>query len=318
MIKHIKNGLQKRKVKLFLMFLLGSSLAWFISNLAEQYTNDTTFDLSYTSAPDSLLLKKVSKKNIKVRLRASGFQFLVFGFKNKVVTVDLSNLGKRGRKYYMSPMDYRGQIESQLPNFINIVDMDRDSMFFNFQKLTKKKLAVVSNVNIDFEQHYLLDRDVTLIPDSITVIGPESEVSELKSIPTKKLSFANLTGNFSKTVDLQLPTHLKNTTFSSKKVKVEGEIFKFSERILTIPINVINVPEGVVVRTFPETAEVLCRDRLVNLKKLKSTDFEVSADYAQFEENGDNILELEITKKIESLNVVQLKEDKVEFILMKQ
>lgn len=318
MINKIKNGLQKRKVKLFLIFLLGSSLAWFISNLAEQYTSDAKFDLRYNSSPDSLLLKDVSKNDIKVRLRASGYQFLMFGFKNKVVTVNLSALEQRGGKYYMSPADYRTQITNQLSRFIEIVDMDRDTMFFNFQKLITKKVAVVSNINIDLEQHYLLDKDILLIPDSITVTGPEDVIADLQNIPTKKIRFAKLTGKFTKNVALQLPGDLKNTNFSHQSISVEGEVYKFSERILTVPIKVINVPDGVVVRTFPETAEILCRDRLVNLKKLKATEFEVTADYAQAIANGDNILELEITKKIESLNAVRLKEDRVEFILMKQ
>lgn len=300
------------------MFLLGSSLAWFINNLAEQYTNDTIFDLNYNNPADSLLLKNVSKNNIRVRLRASGFQFLLFGFKNKVVALDLSTIDKKGEKYYIPPMDYRAQIENQLSKFIQIVDMDRDTIFFNFQKLTKKKVAVVSNINIDLEQHYLLDREIELIPDSITVIGPENELANLKGIPTKKLSFVSLTGDFSKTVELQLPSELKNTTFSNKRIRVEGEVFKFSERILKVPIKVINVPKGVVVRTFPETAELLCRDRLANLKKLSEGEFEVTADYAQFKGGGDNILDLKITKMITSLHVVELKEDKVEFILMKQ
>ncbi|MDX1363570.1 MAG: hypothetical protein R3243_05110 [Arenibacter latericius] len=318
MVEIIKNILQKRKVKQFLIFLLASSLAWFISNLAEEYTNEATFKVQYHSNPDSLLLKKVSKKNVRVRLRASGYQFLVFGFKNKVVNVDLSALEERGKKFYMSPLDYRSQIENQLSKSIEIIEMDRDTMFFSFQRLMKKKVAVASKVDIDLEQHYLLDREIELIPDSITVIGPENEVADLEFIPTKSLSLTKLTGNFSKTVGLDLPTVLQNTTYSTNQVRVEGEVFRFSERILTVPINIINVPKGVVVRTFPETAEVLCRDRLENLKKIKETDFEVSADYLQIDEMGDNILELEITKKVNSVNEVQLKEDKVEFILMKQ
>lgn len=318
MIDNIKNALQKRKVKLFLMFFLGSSLAWFISNLADQYTNDAVFKLSYHSNPDSLLLKKVSKENIRVRLKASGFQFLMFGLKNKRVHVDLSTLEQRGQKYFLSPKAYRGQIENQLSNYMQILDMDQDTMFFNFQKLIKKKVPVASNISIKLEQHHLLDGDMEIIPDSITVIGPENEVKELSNVPTKERSFNNLMGPFTKKVDLKLPAALKNTTFSADQVAVEGEVFRFSERILTVPILIKNVPEGVVVRTFPETAELLCRDRIEVLKELKASDFEVSADYAQFKGEGDNILDLEITKKIDSVNVVRLKEDKVEFILMKQ
>ena len=299
------------------MFLLGSSLAWFVGHLAEHYTSDATFNVDYGNPPDSLLLRDVSKKNINVRLNAGGFQLLLFAFKPKSVYVDLSSLETTGTKYYVSPNSYRDQIGNQLSKYIQIVEMDRDTMFFDFQKIHKKKLAVVSNVNIDLQQHYLLDKNWKLVPDSIIVRGPKDEIAELEHIGTKKISLSPLRHNFSEELELQLPTNLKNTTYSHRKVRIVGEIFKFSERIIQVPINVINVPQGVEVRTFPEMASILCRDRLDVLKGLKESDFEVSADFAQLKENGDNMMKLELTRKMDSVNVVQLKEDKVEFILMK-
>src|SRR5690606_13186473 len=245
-------------------------------------------------------------------------QLLLFGLKHKSVYVDLSSLETTGTKYYLSPRSYRDQIENQLSKFIQIVDMDRDTMFFDFQKLYKKKLAVISNVDMDLGQHYLLDKNLKLVPDSITVIGPKNEISVLEHIETMKISLSPVRPNFSEELELQLPTNLKNTTFSNHKVRIVGEIFRFSERIIQVPISVINVPPGVVVRTFPETAYIMCRDRLEVLKGLQEADFEVSADYAQLKGNGDNILQLKLTRKVDSINVVQLKEDKVEFILMKQ
>lgn len=318
MIEHIKNGLNKRKVKLFLVFLLGSGMAWFFGHLAGHYTTNATFDVNYGNIPDSLLLKRVSKKHINVRLNASGFQLLLFGLKPKSIYIDLSSLESEDSEYYVSPGSYRGQIGDQLSKFITILDIDRDTMFFDFQKLYKEKLAVVSNVDIDLGQHYLLDKNWKLIPDSISVIGPKDEISGLDRIGTKKISLSPLHPNFSEEVELQLPKNLKHTTYSHRKVRIVGEIFKFSERIIQVPINVINVPEGVVVRTFPEMASILCRDRLEVLKGLQETDFEVTADYAQLTGNGNNILKLELTEELDSVNVVQLKDDTVEFILMKQ
>lgn len=317
MIEHIKNGLNKRKVKLFLMFLLGSSLAWFVGHLAEHYISDTTFEVDYGNPPDSLLLQKVSKKNINVRLNASGFRLLLFGLKRKSVHVDLSSLERIGTKYYLSPRSYRNQIGNQLSKFIQIVDMDRDTMFFNFLKLYKKKLAVVSKVDMDLGQHYLLDKNWKLVPDSITVKGPKDEISGLEHIETMKTSLSSVRPSFSEELELQLPENLKNTSFSHRKVKITGDIFRFSERIIQVPIHVINVPPDVIVRTFPETASIMCRDRLDVLKGLQITDFEISADYAQVKGNVDNLLQLKLTKKADSVNVVQLKDDKVEFILMK-
>jgi len=318
LIDKIKNGLNKRKVKLFLVFLICSGLAWFISNLGEQYTNNTTFDIHYGDTPDSLLLNSVSKRNIKVRLRASGFQFLMFGFKNKVVEVDLSELENRGSKYFVTPLVYRNQIESQLSKFITVVDMDRDTLFFNFQKLYRKKVPVIPKVTIDLEQNYLMDKSYTLKPDSITVIGPKKEIDTLKGISTQTMVVPHTTSDVSKKLKLILPSKLKNSKFSNTSVTLSAKIFKFSEKVFKVPVEVINVPEGVEIRTFPEMASVLCRGRLSAIKELAITDFLVTADYLSLRDKRENILELKLVKKPDTPNVVQLRENKVEFILKRQ
>ncbi|MCK0147719.1 YbbR-like domain-containing protein [Arenibacter sp. F26102] len=318
MIDRIKKGLNKRKVKLFLVFLLCSSLAWFVSNLGEQYTNNATFDIYYGSTPDSLLLNSVSKRNIKVRLRASGFQFLMFGFKNKTVVVNLSELERRGSKYFVSPSTYRSQIENQLSKFITVVDMDRDTLFFNFQKLYRKKVPVIPIVTIDLDQNYLMDKTYTLLPDSITVIGPKKEIDTLRGISTQALVLPHTTTDVSKRLKLDLPGQLKNTKYSDRSVTISAKIFRFSEKVFPVPVEVVNVPEGVEIRTFPEMASVLCRGRSSAIKELAVTDFVVIADYSSLKDKSENILELKLAKKPDSLNVVQLRENKVEFILKRQ
>jgi hypothetical protein len=318
LIDKIKKGLNKRRVKLFLVFLLCSSLAWFISNLGEQYTNNATFDIYYGSTPDSLLLNSVSKKNIKVRLRASGFQFLMFGFKHKTVMVDLSELEKKGSKYFVSPLTYRSQIEGQLSRFITVEDMDKDTLFFDFQKLYKKKIPVIPKVTIDLEQNYLMDKSYTLQPDSITVLGPKKEIDTLTGVTTQTLVLPRSTSDISKELKLNLPDNLKNIKYSHHNVTLSAKIFKFSEKVFEVPVEVVNVPEGVGIRTFPEMVSVLCRGRLSSIKELSVTDFVVTADYAGIRDQNENVLDLKLTKKPDSVNVVQLRENKVEFILKRQ
>jgi len=318
LIEKIKNGLNKRKVKLFLVLLLCSSLAWFISNLGEQYTNNGTFDIYYGSTPDSLLLNSVSKRNIKVRLRASGFQFLMFGFKNKSVAVDLSELENRGSKFFVSPIAYRSQIENQLSKFITVLDMDRDTLFFDFQRLYKKKVPVIANVTIDLEQNYLMDKGYILMPDSITVIGAKKEIDTLKGISTQAMILSHTASDVSKELKLSLPSNLKNTKYSNRSVTLSAKIFRFSEKIFKVPVEVVNVPEGVEIRTFPEMASVLCRGGLNVIKELTVSDFVVAADYLSLRDKSENILELKLVKKPNTPNLVQLKEDKVEFILKRQ
>ena len=131
MIKKTNNGLQKRKIKIFSLFLLCSGLAWFVSNLTEQYTSTSSFKLEYINVPDSLLFKGSSKDQLEVKLKCSGFQFLRFKFTPKVVQLDLSYIKKRGAKFYLPQEACVKQIEGQLPSSISLIDVDnRDTLYF--------------------------------------------------------------------------------------------------------------------------------------------------------------------------------------------
>ena len=97
--KEVKRSNDKRKINIFLIFLLCSFLAWLVSRLSETYVDRTTFDLEYINIPDSLLLGDNSLKNVDVRLRASGFQFLGYYYNGKKIEIPYAKwLGLYGAK----------------------------------------------------------------------------------------------------------------------------------------------------------------------------------------------------------------------------
>ena len=63
---------------------------------------------------------------------------------------------------------------------------------------------------------------------------------------------------------------------------------------------------------------MLCRGRLRAIKELAESDFVVTADYSNLRDKNENVLDLKLTKRPDSVNVVQLRENKVEFILKRQ
>jgi hypothetical protein len=163
-----------------------------------------------------------------------------------------------------------------------------------------------------------MDNTYTLLPDSITVMGPKMEIDTLTGLTTQTLVLPHTTSDISKKLKLNLPSSLKNTKYSHHSVTLSAKVFKFSERVFKVPVEVINVPEGVGIRTFPESVSVLCRGRMGAIKALLVTDFVVTADYSGLKDKNENVLDLKLTKKPDSVNVVQLRENKVEFILKRQ
>ncbi len=293
-------------------------MIWFINNLSESYVNYATFDLEYINAPDSLLLADISKANVNVKLKAVGFQFLGFNLKNKKILIDLSTVEKEGSNFYIPHTVFRKQIESQLPGSMSLLEMDKDTLSFNFYSTETKKVKVKPRLRINLAQNYLLDGDLKIEPDSITITGPKNEIDSINDVSTLKQNLTDLTSDFSRTVEVYKSPELENTVFSTGTVLVSGAVARFSEKILEIPIKVINEPKGMQVKIFPDKVSVVCKAKIDELKQLQSSDFQVTADYGTVENGNLKMLELVLAKKPKSIHSAHLNEKKVEFILTKK
>ncbi|NNK76701.1 MAG: hypothetical protein HKP42_11655 [Maribacter sp.] len=299
------------------MFLVCSGLIWFINNLSESYINNATFEFKFINIPDSLLLTKASKEEVDVKVQANGFQFLGFNLKNKEVKIDLSTASQKGGRYFIAQSIYRKQIDKQLRS-MTLIEIDKDTLFFEFTQVGTKKVPVTSRVGIELSQNFILDGPLKIKPAMVTIRGPKTSIDTIKSVNTLKMSFPEETTNFTHEVELFKNPELENTTYSHNTVFVYGKVARFSEKLIDIPIKVVNLPAGYEIRTFPDAAAVICRAKLDNLKNLDSTGFEVVADYNSVTDNTSKIITLELLKWPESLHSASLNENQVEFILKRQ
>ena len=318
LLEWIKTGLKKRKVKVFLVFLLCASLAWLINKLSLTYTNNTTFQVEYINIPEEFLLANTPKDEIQVRLQAAGFQFLGYELKPKRIQLDVSKVMHKDDSYYLTADQIRIQLESQLNNYSTLTDFDSDAIYFDFTSLETKKVPVKALVEMTFATNHILEGGIKVAPDSVQLSGPKSQIDTISQIRTVLFKSENVNSSFSNEIALQLPKQLKGTTFSKQKVMVSGKVVKFSEQVIKVPVHVINLPENIKVRTFPEIVEVRCQGTLEHLKQLEIEDFSVEADYAKVSKATENRLSVKLVKYPRTLNSAVMSTNEVEFILRRE
>ncbi len=317
-IKSIKRGLKKRKAKVFFAFLGCSAAIWFINALSQTYVSTAAFDLEYVNFPDGYLFKGASKNEMDVKIRAGGFQFLGFNFKNKKVRIDVSETEKSDSKFYVPENDYRVQIEKQMTGSMTLLEIDDDTLFLDMLPVITKKLPVRPRVQMNLAQNYLLDGEIRMTPDTISVTGPEDEIDSITQIRTEKITLPDLTSDFVEELSLFESPKLKNTTYSANTVVLSGKIARFSEKIFEVPVTVINLPDDLDVKTFPDKVSVVCKAKMNRLKELQETDFQIVADYKSKKNEASKELPLELRKKPEGLHSIKLKETEVEYIVKKK
>ncbi len=313
---NIKSRLRERKLKIFMVFLLFSSLAWFMSKLSENYTGRLIFDLVYKNVPDSLIFEGASKKELSVKLSASGFSFLGFNFSNKKIEIDVSKAEVKNTIYSIPKSSYQLQIERQLPKSMELKSIDDgEDIILELHPLVTKKIPVISNLKVMLEQNFMIEGNVKLLPDSITIKGAKRGIDQFSSIMTEVKTVENITSDFSEKLDLLLPEDARNIKFLDSSVRVDVKIARFSEKIIKVPITVRNLPDGFEIKIFPAMASISCKAKIDDLKELKATDFRVIADYTLLSKEAQQTIPLAIEDYPKNLNAPKLMENKATYIL---
>lgn len=255
---------------------------------------------------------------MEAKLRTSGFQFLYYNFYNKRINLDLSQVENQNGDFILSEDALKKQMERQLSQNISLLDLDRDQLSVDLYQVSSKEVGIKPNLDIQFAQNYILDGQPIIEPEAVLVKGPKNEIDTLTAIYTTKIEMTNVSSDFSKDASLVFPKELVNSIFSISRAKVSGKVVKFSEKVFEVPVQVINLPEGYQVKTFPNSMSVLCKATIDQLKSLSANDFAVVADYKQLSSSNENVLFLEISQKPEKAYDVRLLENKVNFVLEQQ
>lgn len=316
MLKKLVTNLNQRKVKVFLLFLICSFLAWSLSKLSETYESRAAFEIDYINFPDTLLLNTAEKQFVNAKLKTSGFQFLSYGISPKKLKIDLNDVSFSNGRYYMPSNTIKPQFEKQLSNTISIIELERERVFVDLYQVINKEVPVEPNVSIELAQNHLLEGELIIEPNSIVLKGPSNEVKSITKIKTEQLIFNELKEDFSKSVSIVLPDELVNGEISTNTVKVSGRVVRFSEKEYTISIKAKNVPEGFRIRMFPDQVGLVCKASVDTLKDISNDDFEVVVDCSIIHESKSQLL-LEVSKSPENIYAVQLLNNQIEFVLEK-
>lgn len=312
-----QNGVSNRWVT-FLYCLLVAFVFWLLIVFTNEYKAPVTFNLRYSNFPkDKMLANKLPMK-VDVELSASGFTFLGFYFNrlSDTLYLDVANIRKAQdtKDYYLPVYTQAQQFENQLGNQVKISKIYLDTLHFYFDKKVVKVIPVHLNLNYGFEKQYQLSGKVELKPSKIVVSGPESVMQNVVEVNTQQMNFFNLNKTLLRTAEIIVPDEMNSVEFSTKKVVVKIPVEKFTEGMQELPVEVLNLPEQYMVKTFPDKVKVTYLVGLSNYERVNADQFSLLAYY----DANSPSLKLKLVKFPEVVRNPKIETDKVEYILRKK
>ena len=302
---------------MFSVFLACSFMIWLVSNLSETYESRALFDLNFESLPEGVALEKGLQQELRLKLRASGFRFLTGSFGQQELKINLSGLTEQEGLYYLTRTELSAQIEKQLTNSVSLLELelDNDTLFIGAYPLIRKTVPIRPNLELSVTQNYRLYGEVVVIPDSVEIEGPASELNQTTEIATQRIILENISDDFSEKSLLLHPELLVNSKLSVSTVLVKGEIDRFSEQEIKVDISRKGIPDSVAIQLLPTQVSLICRGRPENLKKLEASDFEVETFISDVSQIGTaSSLALRLTKQPDSILSVRITPARVRVI----
>ena len=215
---------------------------WLLITLSKEYVTTITLPVSFKKIPQNKLLQTTPLKEIKIKIKATGFKIVRANFNNKFIELDASVLfTKSASKYYFLSNNQKNKIQQQLLSKIEIQEVFPDTIHLKLGSLISRKIPVKPNLDIKYHIGYDVLEEIKIVPDSIIVSGPDSQISKIKTIDLNLLRLEDVKSDFDKKVSLKKSNISKNLKFSTNFVSISGKVEKFTEGSFHIPFKIINV-----------------------------------------------------------------------------
>ena len=298
----------------FFIFFLISILFSTIVKLTKVYTKNISYKINLTEIPDDKIIINQSADSLKLTISSFGFDFIKYYLSNQTINISSKDILDNSQSYVITqPNNY-----SQIDNFINpdfeLVSINFDSIFFDYDKLGTKNVPVVLNSSINFSQGFDYFKDFNLLPDSISVIGSEKALNSINLINTKELVLDDIKSSVTQNLELDI-SNTNNLKYSDKSVKIFIDVEKSTESILNLPVSIINIPTDININYYPKTIKVSFSVSLDNYQKYSSEDFKIICDFNEISQDGK--LTAEIINQPKLIKNIRMMNNEIQYVYLK-
>tara|TARA_B100001250_G_scaffold81305_1_gene66915 strand:+ start:235 stop:1179 length:945 start_codon:yes stop_codon:yes gene_type:complete len=286
LIKIIFQFFKKINFKFFLIFIVVSSFFWTVTKFSNIYKFKNDFDINWTNVPETIIVENEQNK-ISLLFSASGFEILLYKLFNNKIEISLDKdvvyenniaLVNINNKIY--------EIEKQLFDNNIIEDLISKKISFNYSTLSSKKVPVLVDKKINFRPGYLNENKFNIYPDSIVVVGPNNIIDTLKNVKTYLFERNDIYKSIDEKIKLLL---LDNLSYSENQIKLSSIVKKYSEKEFKIPIKIINLPDSIRLKLFPNHVTLKAIISLDDFNDIIDDNFKIIVNYKLLKSNYSSL-----------------------------
>ena len=315
-LKTVRNflfsGLNKEFL-IFLFFLALSGAFWLLMTLNETMEREFKIPMRLSGVPRNAVITGELPDTVRVTVRDKGFTLVTYDFRPLVFR--FSNYADEDEGKGMIPLtDVQKQVLSQMYGSSKLLQVKPGAFDFYFTYGTSKKVPVVFRGKITTNKSYYLAH-TEFYPSMVTVYANKQQLDKLQSVEIEPFNYRNLQDTIRQAVKIR---KIRGVKIVPPTVRLSVYPDVLTEEAIEVPITAINMPPGMVLRTFPSKVTVRFTIGASLFRTIKPNLFKVVVDYEELAANPSDKCTLQLRSVPRSVSKASLEIDRVDYLLEQQ
>lgn len=304
------------KIKTFLFFLLLATIFWVLTKFSKDSSANVLANLVYINVPTGVSVSEKNIDEISFSISGNGFEMLSYKLQSPTIEIDLANYYEKGDSLILiSSSELSNLISEQLESKNRITSMSKEELLLTLDTLVTKVVPIELITDITFKEGYNAIEPLHIKPDSVQISGPSELVAEIDIVQTTMYSNNAISEDISEDILLDTDS-LGELSLLPTKVELSAKISEFTQKELSVPIEILNVPSDVNLRLLPEETMISFNVSVHRFNSVTASDFKVVCDYSKKTPNGLFLLP-KITTQPNGIYHVELHTKQVEYLIFK-
>ena len=305
-------GLNKEFL-IFLFFLALSGVFWLMMTLNETMEREFKIPVRLTGVPRNAVMTGELVDTVRVTIKDKGFTLVTYDF--RPLTFRFSSYADEDTGEGVVPVaDVQKQVLSQMYGSSKLLQLKPGKFDFYFTYGSSKKVPVVFRGKITTHKSYYLAH-TEFNPSMVTVYANKQQLDQLQAVEIEPFNYRNLQDTIRQMVKIK---KIRGIKIVPPMVRISVYPDVLTEESVEVPVTAINMPPGMVLRTFPSKVTVRFTIGASLFRTIKPSLFKVVVDYEELAANPSDKCTLQLRSVPRSVSKASLEMDRVDYLLEQQ
>jgi hypothetical protein len=307
--------IERKRILTLLTCLLMAIGAWLFLSLKNKYVYTAKTVLVYKNFPQKRAFHALQSDTVDLQVEGTGWQLLFarLRIKPQSITISLEKLNSRNFILFSEQLY---NVNKQLETSQKIISVRPDTLYFDFSERTVKRVPVKLVSDFTFAKQYGISSDIELVPEYVTLSGPEKELEKIKYWATDTLTLKDLQLTAVSRVSM-LGNRMKNVNIFPASVEVKVPVDEFTEKTLELPVGIINNKEYYDIKLFPKKVKVTFLVALSKYQTINENFIDAVVDIDDWKIRKHNQLRITLNRFPDYCKLIEISPDKIDFIIEK-